>query len=263
MKVMFISCFAFILCFRSLQAVELPEFNSYQTSLMQKVGEKLPELSAYPFLQYPNAEHSDLPKFFPQGKVRIFGYGSLINKASAGRSVKPEAVSSMRPVVAFGVKRVFNYKASKTDHWGSDQHPKEKAMLNLIPSLNYASIVNGVVMDVDEEDLARLVQRETGYDLVPVLIASWTDVMNQNASLEVQVAYTFVSAAELRDHRIYTSTQFYPVRGYLNAIQEGNLEYGKEFSSLWDRSTYLADGTTTIEKWDKNTFEGILCTQLS
>lgn len=256
-----ISFLAIIFQFQSLQAETWGP--SYQAVLMEKVGEKLPELSTYPFLQYPNNGHETLMQHFPSGKVRVFGYGSLINKVSAGRTVKPEAIQSMYPGVIFGAKRIFNYTATKTDHWGANQHPKEKAMLNLVPSLNFASIVNGVVIEVDAEDLMRLVQREIGYDLVPVLVASWTDIVNRKPPLEIQVAYTFVSAPELRDHRLYTSTQFYPVRGYLNAIQQANLEYGEAFSSLWDQSTYLADGTTTIKSWDQKTFEGILCTQLS
>lgn len=234
--------------------------SSYQKVVIKKIGEKLPELVNYPFLQYPNEKHELILAKFPNGKVPIFGYGSLMNKFSAGRSVKPEAVDSMSPVLAFGVKRVFNYNPTKTDHWGELQ-PKEKSMLNLVPSLNLTSMINGIVMEVDEEDFSNLVMREKGYDLIPILVVSWEDTLNQEQNIKVQVAYTFVAANELRGNVVYTSTEYYPLRSYMHAVQQGALEYGEKFYHLWNKTTYLADGTTSVENWDELTFKGILCTQ--
>jgi len=229
--------------------------------VLEKVGEKMPELATYPHLKYPNGCHEDLLKFYPDGKVRIFGYGSLMNKESAAKNMKPEAVASMQPVVAFGVKRIFNYQATKTDHWGPGQDRKEKAMLNLFPSFNIGSIANGVTIEVDAEDLSSLVKRERGYDLVPIIVGNWNDIKDQNPEMEMQIAYTFVVASELRKNIAYSSTEFYPVRGYLHAIQDGAKSFGKEFREVWNATTYLADGTTTIDNWDEETFRGILCTK--
>lgn len=124
-----------------------------------------------------------------------------------------------------------------------------------------ASMVNGIVMEIDQEDLESLVAREKGYDLVRILIADWKDVISNKPHLEIKIAYTFVAPYELRNCVIYTSTEYYPVRGYLEAVQEGAFEYGEEFANFWNATTYLADGTTNIEKWDKHSFEGILCTK--
>jgi cation transport regulator ChaC len=217
-------------------------------SIMEQVGAKLPDLSAYPSYRYPNEDHASLQEQFPSGKVLVFSYGSLMNKQSAARS-------------AFGVKRIFNYKSVKTDHWGADQNTKEKAMLNLIYDPHPSSLANGVTMEVDLEDLNKLVQRETGYDLVPILVSSWQEVREQNPALKIQVAYTFIATNELRNHVNYTSTEFYPVRGYLHAVQNASKEYGDAFAEMWNETTFLADGTTNINEWDETTFNGVLCTK--
>lgn len=232
----------------------------YQKFLLKKVSEKMPDLATYPSYHYPNDNHLEVVKKFPEGKILVFGYGSLMNKESALRTVKPEAFDSKEKVIAFGVKRLFNYKAVKTSHWGAKQDKKEKAMLNLTQTLNISSIANGVVIQVDAEDFSRLVQRETGYDLIPVLVASWDEVLNENPNVNIQVAYTFSAAHELRNHINYTSTQYYPVRGYMHAIQETTQLFGGDFAKMWNSTTYLADGTTSVDEWDEKTFDGILST---
>lgn len=133
-------------------------------------------------------------------------------------------------------------------------------MLNLTQTLNIASIANGVTIEVDSEDFSKLVERETGYDLVPILVASWDDITNKDPQLKVKVAYTFVASGELRKHVNYTSTKYYPVRGYLHSIQDTSQTYGEKFARMWNITTYLADGTTTVDDWDSLTFKGILCT---
>ena len=234
---------------------------AYEKVLLQKVGTTLPELVTFPFFQYPNDGHQEIVNHFPSGKVLIFGYGSLMNKVSAARSMKAEAVESMEPAIAFGVKRLFNYKVTDPSRWGTEQNRKERAMLNIAQTLNIGYMANGVVLEVDDEDLTKLVSREPGYDLVPILVASWNDVMNQNPEIEIRVAYTFVAVNELRNNTAYTSTEYYPVLGYLHAVQEASQTYGQEFAAFWNATTYLADGTTPIEGWDEVTFMGILCTQ--
>jgi cation transport regulator ChaC len=232
----------------------------YQKLLLQRVSEKMPCLVTFPALDYPNDGFEYLSDRFFSHKVRIFGYGSLMNKLSASRSVKDDALETMRPAIAYGVKRLFNYKAVNTQRWGENQDPKEKAMLNVVPTLNIASVANGVVIEVDFEDFHRLVQRETGYDLVPVLVTYWDDVRAQNPEVKVLLAYTFAASHELRNHIDYTSTKYYPVRGYLHAVQDATLAYGEEFARMWNLTTYLADGTTSVDEWDESSFIGILCT---
>lgn len=102
---------------------------TYQKKLMHQVSKKLPELTSYPHFEYPNKGYESLPKYYPHQKVLLFGYGSLINKQSAQRTLKPESIETMQPAIAFGAKRIFNYQAKKTDHWGGDRIPKKKLCL--------------------------------------------------------------------------------------------------------------------------------------
>jgi len=77
--------------------------NDYQNVLMEKVGQKVMTLSTYPSIEYPNSDSQPVLKKYPEGKILLFGYGSLINADSAGRSVSQEAVQSMQPVVALAL----------------------------------------------------------------------------------------------------------------------------------------------------------------
>lgn len=237
-----------------------PWDNSYQKLILKEVGAKLPDLVTYPSYMFPNHGHEAVVEKFPEGKVLMFGYGSLMSRESAKRTVKQEAVDSMQTAVAFGVKRVFNYHATKSPRWREDQDPKEKAMLNMVQTFKIDSMANGVLIEVDSEDLSELVKREVGYDLVPILVASWDDLVGQSPEINIKIAYTFVAINELREHIDYTSTEFYPVRWYLKMIQDTSLEFGEEFANMWNETTYLADGTTKIKEWDLKTFKSLLCT---
>jgi len=237
--------------------------SDYQKTLLNKVGLEVTNLSTYPSIEYPNSEFQQILKKYPNGKILIFSYGSLMNADSAASSVRPEAVQSMRPAVAFGCKRIFNYKAGIGDAsgWASDLLVNERAMLNIEPTTTYNHIINGVVMEVNPQDLAQLIERETGYDLVPMLVADWSEVTSENPSVNIKIAYTFLVPDELRNGIDYTQTKYYPVRGYLHAVQEGAIVFGQEFLDYWNDTTYLGDGTTPITQWNEQTFSGILDTK--
>lgn len=239
------------------------KINAYQKSLMGKIAKKIVILSTYPSLEYPNLESEQILKKYPDGKVLLFGYGSLINVQSAAESISPEAIQSMRPVVAFGFKRIFNYKASHeyVSEWGKDLAKNEKAMLNIAPATTYRPIINGVVMEISPEDLVHLIEREIGYDLVPILVADWDEFISEDPSINIKIAYTFLVPDELRNGIDYTQTKYYPIRGYLQAVREGAAGFGAEFLDYWNATTYLGDGTTGVTQWDEKTFSGILDTK--
>ncbi|MFA6916048.1 MAG: gamma-glutamylcyclotransferase family protein [Parachlamydiales bacterium] len=226
---------------------------------MDNIVPHLSKMAKYPVLKYPNSDFHSLKELYPKDKILIFGYGSLINSQSASRSVSAEALESMRPVVTFGMKRIFNYKARQTAHWGADQNEKEKAMLNITPTPTINSMINGVVMEVTAEDLAKLVDREKGYDLVPLIVISWEDFVSGNPEPKTEIAYSFIAPTELRQNILYTSTSFYPVRGYLHAVREGAQTLSDEFLDFLNETTYMADGTTLVKDWDEETFTDLLC----
>lgn len=262
MKKEFICIFLFVFFAFTINASEKPLWNSdYQDLLMDKIGQKIKALSTYPSIEYPNRDTQKVLNKFPNGKVLLFGYGSLMNVNSAARSVSPEAVKSMRPVVAFGLKRIFNYKAVNVTRWGTNLQENEKAMLNIEPTTTFNHMINGVVMEVNPRDLTQLVERETGYDLVPVLVADWNQAISENPSVNIEIAYTFFVPDELRDGIDYTQTKYYPVRGYLHAVRNGAEVFGPKFLDFWNATTFLGDGTTTVTQWNEQIFSGILDTK--
>ena len=250
----------YLTVFTNINATECTPWSiHYQHLLMDKAGSQIKALSSYPSLKYPNSKHQHILRRYPEGKVLLFGYGSLINAESAGWSVSEKAVKSMRPVIAFGFKRIFNYHAAKlSSKWGINLPKNERAMLNLEPTTTFNHIINGVVMEISHEDLHKLIQREEGYDLVPMLVADWKDVISQNPNVKIEIAYTFLVPSGLRNGVKYTEAKHYPVRKYLYAVQEGAAVFGPQFLKCWNSTTYLGDGTTPISQWDEKTFSGIL-----
>jgi len=249
-----------IFCVLSLAAAyAYPWSPSYQDLLIERFAQKIPVLVSHPLSNYPNNDCNELFTFFPKGKVLIFGYGSLMNKqrlllnSRVGKPiVKQEVTDTVKPAVAFGVKRIYNYFFEQTNWNTIPLHSKEKAMLNLLPSADLSSAVNGIVMEVDKEDLEKLVAREVGYDLVPVLITLWDQLVIENKDLEFFVAYAFMAANELRNHVLYTSTDYYPIKAYAADVEKGAADYGEIFLQMMRQTSYLADGTTPIFEWDGN-----------
>lgn len=101
-------------------------------------------------------------------KIDILAYGSLMDADSAARTLSPTALSTARPAVAYGLKRLFNHDLPicAVPHWGPPSHADARAFLN-VEQAPSAECVNGVVYTVGADDLQRLSVRELGYDLLP------------------------------------------------------------------------------------------------
>lgn len=238
----------------SLVNATLPWDKEYQQLLIKKVGEKLPDMSQYPFFQYPNLHHLEA-KESGNGKIWLFGYGSLLDNSPDiydNPSIKPENGKTLRPAIAFGVKRIFNW-VEKRDFVLKTLEPKEKCFLNLVSVPNFNHVTNGVVIEIDHEDLAKLVTREIGYDLVPIFVASWQDAIQQNERIKIDIAYAFMASSELRNHVSYTSNEYYPIRWYASHVDKAAMSQGPVFWNMYQQTTWLGDGTTLISDW-KGTF---------
>ena len=85
--------------------------------------------------------------------------------------------------------------------------------------------------------LFRKEEKEEGYDLIPVVIASWDDVITEGGNKNFKIAYTF-SASQYP----YVRSCICPVTGYAKASAEGAKTYGEDFYRLWQATTHYADG---------------------
>lgn len=242
--------FLFVINALALKA-EIPWSDSYQQLLLERVGEKLPEISSYPFFEYPNKNH-DEAKPSENGKILIFGYGSLMSPDidANKKSIKPENLKTLRPAIAFGVKRLFNKRGGISKTFNSTTlEPNERCFLNLVPTTNFNDVTNGVTIEIDQGDLIKLIAREVGYDLVPLFVASWDDAVKESDEINIEIAYTFIASSGLRDHVSYTSNILYPIQWYASLVDKAAKFHGPVFWKLYQKTTWLADCITLISDW--------------
>ncbi len=211
------------------------------------------DLRKMPVFEYPIRNPSDVVQLFEGDTVPIFSYGSLLNRASAARTLSEKAMATHKPAIVFSAHRIFDRHVPTTKRWGPMERPNDTAMLNLYITGDYCNIVNGVVIHVGIDDLQGLLDREEGYDLIPVIGTNWTSVVDdKEVQPEMFIAYAFKASDEPREGVYYTSAYINPVPGYAIASQNGAIQYGEVFEKLWIASTYLADKTTSYQEWLEN-----------
>lgn len=255
------SVILFITLFFSLAARDdnggmhfLPWSEERELLLTSKAQETVEHnLNNFPIFPYPDSNAEEILATFQQTKIYIFAYGSLLNKQSAAKALSPEAMKTHRPAIAFGLKRIFNRYIPKETHWGEQLRPNDKAMLNVFQTSNYQDIINGVVIEVGQEDLQNLIKREEGYDLVPIPVTYWVDALDSNNhDPSIFFAYTFISPEKAVKGIHYTKKDINPIKGYALASQEGASQYGDQFFKLWIETTFLADKKTPFKIWKDN-----------
>ena len=236
-----VTCFlSFLFVFGTLQASEVV----YQESYTNK------NLGLYSSYMYP-ASGEQMVHDLKSEKVLIFAYGSLLNIESAERTLSREALKSYKPAVAFGVRRIFNYNVNPESikkRYGQPTRPNDTAALNIFSTGDYSDVVNGVVFCVNQEDLEEMIQREVGYDLIPVPVVFWDEFVNHSVrGTRVMIAYAFRASLDK-----YMDVAINPIPGYAHVSMEGASQHGSDFLELWIETTYLSDGKTPFRKWEEN-----------
>ncbi|CDZ80551.1 hypothetical protein BN1013_01065 [Candidatus Rubidus massiliensis] len=238
-----------VLLFMSFYPSNLPWSPSYQEKIKEKLDNYYPLIQYYPSFIYPNEKVNEL--FAKKKTIYIFAYGSLLNPESAQRTISEEAVETSQPALAFGLKRIYNYYAGQKTHWIT-KAPKEEAMLNVEVTRKRDDLVNGALIKVDITQLKKLIEREKGYDLVPVLTMRWNDAILENTQFHFIIAYTFTASSEPRLGKAYTQKGIYPIYGYNQAVEKGAERFGDKFLNYLRTTTYLSDGITNLYEWELN-----------
>jgi hypothetical protein len=205
------------------------------------------ELEASPYHRYPYHDlHVTLEREGIQ-TIKIFSYGSLMDYGSASQTLSPESMATLKPAIAFGVKRLFNrdVPVKPNSKWGIPNNRHARGMLNLAMSGSQNDLVNGIVFEVNRKDIPGLLYREEGYDLIPVIVSDWDDATKKDTS-DCYIAYTFYAPLESS----YTSSDIDPRPNYYELSRDASKQYGPVFESLWFSTTYLSDGVTPIRKWE-------------
>lgn len=180
------------------------------------------------------------------GPIRIVGYGSLVSPASAAETLGSVAVRECVPVVAFGVRRLFNYSFPLgSTRYGPIREGPERAALNVQITGSFGQALNGVLFQLDPSDVAALARRERGYDLVRIPYVHWS-------SPEATPGWAWILSAPdtRRGGRRYTDDGILPFGPYLRTCSAGAASWGPEFLEYWFETTFLADGSTRVRGWE-------------
>ena len=196
-------------------------------------------LHLYP---YPWTELEDILINNKTHHISLVAYGSLINSESAERTLPTTILHRSKPVVAFGVRRVFDYiMPEETSRYGKPINPLARAALNVHVTGKIDDRVNGILIDLSWEEMPAMQSREVDYDLVPVACIDWT---NRNYSYP---AYILRSEQRVNSHLV-------PHQAYYKVCRHGAAQVSQEFLSLWLSTTFLGDRETPVKHWEAKQF---------
>ena len=208
----------------------------------------LTAVDEYPIYLNPSYELIEDFKLENKDSVLIFSYGSLMDELSASKDLSFESMDKRDAAVAFGIKRLFDRDVSVDDFkdWGSPIEEKSRAMLNVKYSFDYKDRVNGYAHEVKLSDLPKLIEREKGYDLIPVVVMDYNNYSKSKKG-EFKIAYTF--RAQQRTKLV--NKEIDPRPQYYEIVRDSAKGVSPDFYNMWFETTYLSDGKTSVEKWEQ------------
>jgi cation transport regulator ChaC len=154
--------------------------------------------------------------------VKVFGYGSLINRQSLRRT-EPGACNII-PCKVYGYHRIFNLRSTyKYD----PESGRPISVLNLQKG-EESDFVNGVCFELPGGISDDLLIREEAYELCEV------EVSDYSTSEPLGKVFTFISKVDSPYQYLVDSAA---QADYLNICLTGCLEYGPEFVSDFKGAT--------------------------
>lgn len=210
------------------------------------------DLASFSRYSYPYHELPEILAKEGKNSLLLFSYGSLMDENSAAETLSSQALKTRIPALGFGVKRVFNLDVPVTPNskFGKPHDPKARAMLNIEQTGNNDDFINGVLIDIPASDLPSLLEREKGYDLIPIIVTEWSDF--EKAKPQYKIAYALESQN--------INPFLYPRPGYYELSRDAAFQFSPVFGLIWQETTYLADGKTRVAKWEKWLKEHRACT---
>jgi hypothetical protein len=184
----------------------------------------------------------------PENKLLLVGYGSLLNRDSAARTIKDTPREGHPPVLALGARRVFNYVMPEAllKSYGGNFPPRERAALNVDYTRSPADALNGRLLAVAPADIASLRGREFGYDLRPVVCVRWGQW-----EAAPFTGYVLVAAEGTRGGRQVIDNDALPHPLYAGLCRAGAHAVSEAFLQLYLETTFLADRKTSLVEWEK------------
>lgn len=223
------------------------EFSESRVFTLLDRVQKMLDITGY---EYPWYSLEEELKETKKTKILLFGYGSLLNKVSAKKTINEDSVNNYRPVIGFGIRRLLDYNmpdAVKSRSMYKDvPDPNAIGLFNARFTGSITDSANGALIEVKIEDIESLRQREIGYDLRPLICIPWN-----NPNGEIIEAYTLGCSGRMWEGKMLSDSSILPHEGYLNLCRVGAEKIGNEFLDYFLETSFLADGKTKIKDWIK------------
>lgn len=176
-------------------------------------------------------------------RVSLIGYGSLMNVASASRTLSAECLTTSQPVVVLGARRVYEYVMSPNGRraYGENDCSERFGVLNAHATGNRDDWFNGVTFQIGRDDIPALLSRESAYDLLPIWTLAWNKVAPQP-----QIAYFFSCRKTSFAGRQTIDSQILPHPRYHEICEAGCRAISSKFlhafrTTTWVRQSRLID----------------------
>ncbi len=158
---------------------------------------------------------------FTNGKIKIFGYGSLINEESLKKTCPSAEI--LFPAKLYGFIRVFNVKS---------QTREDACVLNIEKS-EWNQYINGVCFEMCDKYFEELLKREKEYELVQIEIENLEDK-------SCHKAFVFrIPHFETYDFQFESLNQ----KEYVDICLNGCKNFGEEFLKEFKETTFIGDKT--------------------
>jgi hypothetical protein len=156
-------------------------------------------------------------------KIYILGYGSLVNDRSRFITLKRNSESIMSTIHKdFGYIRKWNYYNKNIN----------KIALGLEKHIN-GDYINGIIFNVDDNELKDLDEREIGYKriIVPNKFINCNDLV----LTEEMCVYTYIPTDKFKIKEINKNRDNLK---YLHLCCDGFIQYGEDFYKRFHQYTY-------------------------
>jgi cation transport regulator ChaC len=159
--------------------------------------------------------------------MRIFAYGSLMNKIDLSRTV-PEA-RNMAPMKMYGYRRMFDLEST---YRFDPINNTPICVLNVEKSSSLLDYVNGICFEMDDKSFEDLLEREKAYSLVEATVNDYKE------EYKTYNAHFFVSTNYKKyPYQILSELQL----EYLKICVEGCRDHGQKFLEDFRKSTNFFD----------------------
>ncbi len=175
------------------------------------------------------------------GKLWLVAYGSLINRA-----LVPTTSQGDDPVLAMGAKRLFNYVIphSALSRYGSPC--VTGAGLNVRMEDSEHSLVNGRLVRLGLQEFLALREQEIGYDLCATACVPWHgELRSPFRAYILSCERDYFNGTRLLDEAAP------PLAPYYALCRKGAELIGPEFLDVFLKTTFLADGRTSMHEWEE------------